>query len=96
MVKSLFGILVLVLGPSHLKKVFNRTIKKIFFLGNLTLKGAILPALFEALANALDTEELVAQIKRCQILSEKVEMWQKLKEMAFGKYWLNCKHTLSK
>ena len=80
------------LGTRHLSKVFNLNIKKNLFLGNLTLKGAILPALFEALANALDTEELVAQIKTCQILSEKVEMWQKLKEMAFSKYWITCRH----
>ena len=53
--------------------------------GNLTLKGAIWPALLEALARAIDTEEIVAKIKDCKNLPEKVAMWQSLKVMAFGK-----------
>jgi hypothetical protein len=62
-----------------LNKIFER------LAGNLTLKGAILPAMLEALMNAIDTDEIVAKIKECQILTDKVAMWQTLKEMAFGK-----------
>jgi hypothetical protein len=41
--------------------------------------------MLEALMNAIDTDEIVAKIKECQILTDKVAMWQTLKEMAFGK-----------
>jgi len=62
-----------------LNKIFER------LAGNLTLKGAIFPAMLEALMNAIDTDEIVAKIKECQILTDKVAMWQTLKEMAFSK-----------
>ncbi len=63
------------------------------FTGNLTLRGAIFPALLEALAEAIKTEEIVTKIKECQVLTEKVVMWNQLKEMAFGKITLKTSYN---
>ena len=49
------------------------------------MKSAIMPALLEALSNAIDTDDVVAKIKECKNLAEKVQLWNQLKEMAFGK-----------
>ena len=48
------------------------------------MKSAIMPALLEALSNAIDTDDVVAKIKECKNLAEKVQLWNQLKEMAFG------------
>ena len=50
----------------------------------MTLKSAIMPALLEALSNAIDTDDVVAKIKECKNLEDKVQLWNQLKEMGFG------------